>query len=300
MYFFQQGRQASCRYLLRGDFDGRKQAQVIQNFFVSQEQSLSAYLKAQGWQLSIEDLWAGILVEPLDESIGPGLLIDIPHFLVDAQRGLLCLDHAFREGAGPMEPSISFASTRSREAFCVLSKDLSAHPLSTQQTLTQSILNELAPLLPDGIRLVQNLDRADSFETGWGNGFATLDLDQQQLSKLAQTDKAIWKRYLLRTSGRLLAEIKMHETPLPAFDRPLLTSVGRIPGPALPLPSLSKAVQALYMFPCRVPQSRFTMTLYSYGPRLFFIVSGNDEMADQRMISQTLLGRGWVLETKGE
>jgi hypothetical protein len=275
---------------------------MIQTFFAKHESSLSAYLAAHQWPVSAQEVLGRILVQGLDSIQSPGILVDIPHFLVDAQRGLLCLDAAFQDEAAGAEPPTSFAveAERTIEPFHVLSLPLHDFPCFPQQTLSQSMLKLLSPWLPDGVRLVRNLDVTDIFSLAWGNGFATLDLDPHQLQKLIHADKATWKRFLDVTSIKLRAEIQDLEPKVPMQSLPLFTSIGRVPSKALPLPHVSGLARSLHMFPSRVPHCRFTMTFYSYGPRLCFILSGYDGKAEQHAMIQLLLRMGWVMDATGE
>jgi hypothetical protein len=104
----------------------------------------------------------------------------------------------------------------------------------------------------------------------------------------------------LETAGQKIHTQTLESSdPGPLARRPLVTSVGALPGPSGALPHLNAAAKDLYMFPSAVPYASITVTVYSFHQRLYCILSGTEQLDLVNELSQDLQLQGFALIHQG-
>ncbi|WP_141731630.1 hypothetical protein [Oligoflexus tunisiensis] len=294
-FFFRHGLRSHCRYIIRPHalHRGKLTERSLRLSVEQHRDALQTYIRHQGWNCSVDDMIHSIRVHSYDE--GKALCVDLPHYLVDAQRGLLQVEASLslpnsHETSPPPLPDAW------HEDFHVFTRPLSALDLPPSCTFLQHFLRHLRLEPGQALRLAKTIDDSIPYELGFGNNFVTLDLSERQLQKLQALPKQIWKRYLDVATRKALGEPSAPED-MPRL--PVVTSVGRLPHLAMPLPQLCELAQDLYMFPTAVPFSSLTITLYTLGSLVYCILSGVQDKALGDRLSLALLDQGYTVKHQG-
>ena len=294
-FFYQAGNRSGCRYILLGA-DARDRAR-IQNYFANLQSELTHYASEHAWPVDGAEILQDLQVLDYSHPTESAILVNIPHCLVDAQRGLAAINAALSESSAAEAKELP-KKAYTPDRFWVFRKD-SVDVSSSDQTLTQRLLLTLPSLLTAGLRMVKHLNLPENMQGRFGNQFVTLDLEAQQLAKLLSAPKNIWKRFLETAGQKIYLQTLQSPDPGPLANRPLVTSVGALPGPSGALPHLTAAATDLYMFPSAVPYASITVTVYSFHHRLYCILSGTEQLALVNELSQALLLQGFALIHQG-
>jgi hypothetical protein len=297
-FFYQAGNRSGCRYILLGA-DARDRAR-IQNYFANLQSELTHYASEHAWPVGGAEMLQDLQVLDYSHSTESAILVNIPHCLVDAQGGLAAINTALSESSATeaTEANELPKTAYNPDRFWVFRKDSVDVP-SSDQTLTQRLLLTLPSLLTTGLRMVKHLNLPENMQGRFGNQFVTLDLEAQQLAKLLSAPKNIWKRFLETAGQKVYAQTLQSPDPGPLANRPLVTSVGALPGPSGALPHLAAAATELYMFPSAVPYASITVTVYSFHHRLYCILSGTEQLELVNELSQALQLQGFALIHQG-
>lgn len=291
-FFFQHGPSSTCRYIVfpkKNDLWPEDLRAVLRR----KTHILQDYLRQQAWNVTLDQVLDA--VQTHSYAGGRGLVFDIPHFLVDAQRGILAVESSLDSMKTQAVPHPELTQDQ-HEDFFVFTQPLERLKWASTSTFSQHFIQTILPSLEAGLRLVKKNDEAIPFRDGFGNNFVTLDVDWNKLHKLAASPKQVWKRFLDISSQKLQVEVPPGST---APILPLLTSVGAIPHPSLPLPQMSEWMQELYMFPTAVPFTALTITLYSLNGLVYCILSGVRDAYLFENIRHSLLQHGYAASHQG-
>ncbi len=283
-YFFEQGNQARCRYILWGCEAGL----ALSHFFADQSSKFYDYVQSQGWSWDATSVRQSLEVSQHQTTQECFTKVDLPHSLLDAYRGLRWIDQGLTNHEKVSQEALAWQDNEAQ----VFVKELSSIVPEPQKTLSMQILAEFLPGLERPIRLVKQFHDQSEADPWLGNPFFTLDLTSEQLRTLLAGSKERWRRFLQLAEQKVLAQLSKTQPFAHDPEAVLVTSVGSLE--RLGLTNLYQQCHTLVMYPSQVPDVAYTITLYSYRELLTCVVSGRDVATKAQSLLLLLLQNKWI------